>query len=256
MTFTSKHVILIVTLSLLLLPGISTPSLSDFEWGTEEGRRIAYTYHGASYNRVNVSGTIEIVETVVEEDIYFRVDDLSSYPIPTIEGISVTPFWYNSTPFEDSDNQELGWYIDNIGLIDEIAVRVGNWTVYDELAQEYWRSREFGDYIVTATEISRFWNITLEAYWPENYLVGVTFFSYAKDDGKLQYGYHKRCSGNESAIDLFLGLTIHNYAANVGSYIFIIGSVGAVGIIVIFVRAWRISKLADTDTGNWENENY
>ena len=242
MTFTYKHVVLIVALSLFLLPGSSIASISDFEWGTEEGRRIAYTYRGESYNRVNVSGTVEIVQVIVEEDIFFEVDDLTNYPIPTIEGVSVTPHWYNWTPFENSDDQELGWYIDNIDLIDEVAVRVGDWSIYAELAQEYWDSRNPGEFIVSFSETSRFWNITLKAFSSGDYLVGVTLFSYDKEDGKLEHGYHKRCNGSEDALEMYLGLTIHNYNTGMGEITFILGSFAVVGIIAIIVLPKRMAE--------------
>lgn len=76
-------------------------------------------------------------------------------------------------------------------------MRVGNWTLYNELVEEYWESlnSEITSFIVDITETLLLWNVTVSTYWPNEYLVGTTVFSYSKSNGVLNYGNYTRVGG-------------------------------------------------------------
>ncbi|MFW9974826.1 MAG: hypothetical protein ACFFDQ_06155 [Candidatus Thorarchaeota archaeon] len=195
-----KHIIVLVSLLLFLLPITSNASWSDLKWRIKEGDKIHYMYQGWLNYIEHINGTSVELTGHLQEEVYFVIEDLWGIPIPSVDGpsISVSPYWENGTPFgDDFDESVTGWIAKSIDKIDEIAVRVGNWTLYTEQAEVYWTSLEPGFFDVTLNETSKVWNITISVSWFEDYLSHIVSYSYSKFDGVLNYGNFTYYKGSE-----------------------------------------------------------
>lgn len=226
MRLNSKLIVVSIALILLALPTTSDATLADLEWKVQVGDRIDYTYLGISVYDETVT---------VEEEIYFTIDDLTGVPIPTTAGPSVTAYYPNGSLVNPPGEEILSWYTENLQLIDSVAVRVGNWTLYDDIVEDYWESRELPIYVVTFEESSKVWNATVTAYWPEDFLLRRTAYSYSKSTGILLHSYFVRyAGGNESAFDYYLSLT--KLVEHTGTeLVVVIGSITIVGALVVVV---------------------
>ena len=226
MRLNSKLIVVSIALILLALPTTSDATLADLEWKVQVGDRIDYTYLGISVHDETVT---------VEEEIYFTIDDLTGIPIPTTAGPSVTAYWQNGSLVDPPGEEILGWYTENLQLIDAVAVRAGNWTLYDDIVKDYWESRELPVYVVTLEESSQVWNATVSVYWPEDVPTRRTAYSYSKSTGILLHSYYVRyIGGNESEFDYYLSLTRLDTQSGT-EYIVVLGSAAIVGILVILI---------------------
>ncbi len=222
----SKLIFVAFTLTLIVLPTVSNASLSDLEWRVQVGDRLNYTYLGISVHDTTVT---------VEEEIYFIIDDLTGVPLPTISGPSVTAYWPNGSLVDPPGEELLGWYTENLQIIDAIAVRVGNWTLYTELVEDYWASREIYDYVVDIEETSTVWNATITVYHVGSILYSRSAYSFTKSTGILRHSYFVRyVGGDENEFDYYLNLTRVNNQS--GTEIVLVLSAGAIiGIVVILI---------------------
>ena len=223
-----KIIIAIFMLTLIALPTASDASLSDLDWKIQVGDRLNYRYLGIS--------NYETIVTV-EEEIYFVIDDLTGVPLPSYGGPSITAYWPNGSLFDESDESELGWYTDNLPLIAGVAVRVGNWSLYTELVEEYWASREINEYIVDIEETSTVWNVTV--YQSGTLPFSQSAYSYKKSTGILLHSYYIRyVAGNEENFDTYLGLTI--LEDQLGTEIALVLGTGVIiGIVVLSILLKR-----------------
>ena len=222
----SKIIFVAFTLILIALPTVSNASLSDLEWRVQVDDKLNYTYLGIS----DYESTV-----IVEEEIYFIIEDLTGVPLPSYGGPSVTAYWPNGSLFDESDESELGWYTDNLPLIDGIAVRVGNWSLYTELVEDYWASREINEYNVVIEETATVWNVTITVYFPGPLLFSQSAFSYTKSTGILIHSYYVRyAGGSEDDFDAYLSLTRLREQPAIEVAV-VIGTVTIVGILVIMI---------------------
>jgi hypothetical protein len=242
MKMESKHILVFVILLWLFLPTTSNASWSDLQWRIEEGDRIHYTYSGwRHYNKRVNETTVELTETLLE-DMYFVVEDLWGIPIPSVDGssIAVSPYWVNGTPFEDSHEPDAEWYIKRIDEIDQIAVRVGNWTLYAETAETYWTSLEWGSFDMMLNETSNLWNISITTHIFENYLDRTFSYSYSKFDGVLNYSNYTYYMGSEDepvfsvSLSRIIDSPVLQYELVIG-----IAAVAAVLILIIIIVVKR-----------------
>jgi hypothetical protein len=181
----------------LLLPITSNASWSDLVWRMKEGDTIHYMYGGWRNHYVNQT-YVEYTEEF-QENMYFVLENLWGTPIPSVDALSITvsPYWNNGTPFDDSNEPDDEWYIRPIDEIDQIAVRVGNWTLYTEAAENYWIAAETGFIDVKLNETSKVWNISITTHLFENYLDRTYSYSYSKFDGVLNYSNYTYYMGSE-----------------------------------------------------------
>ena len=226
MRLNSKLIVVSIVLILIALPTTSDATLTDLEWKVQVGDRLDYTYLGISVHDETVT---------VEEEIHFTIDDLTGVPIPTTAGPSVTAYYPNGSLVNPPGEEILGWYTENLQLIDSVAVRAGNWTLYDEIVEDYWESMELPVYVVTLEESSKVWNATVTAYWPEDFPVRRTAYSYSKSTGILLHSYFVRyVGGNESTFDYYLSLT--KLVEHTGSeFVIVIGAATIVGVLVVML---------------------
>ena len=198
MRLSSKCLSATIILSVFLLPTFSLATLTDLQWRVHEGDEIRYTYRGRT-SVGSLYGNISI-----DEEIYFVVDDLTGVPVPGISGVfaggapSVSVYWANRTAFDAE-----GWF-SNIHIVDAIAVRVGNWSLYTDLTNQFidslndqyrdlWSDPTFDRFEVVLHEKSKVWNVTVfvSVYnGTGGQLTGISSFEYSKADGVLNSGYY------------------------------------------------------------------
>lgn len=224
-----------------LIPSIANATLTDLQWRVSEGNEIEYTFRGQYYDWDDTKVTFE-------EDMYFVVDDLTGIPIPGLSGVftdggaaAVTPFWINDSSFDDE-----GWFT-NIGIIDSIVVRVGNWSLYTDLTYQFidsqnelysWIEPPIEPYAVILNETLKVWNVTVTRHLPSGgvpYLQSISSFSYSKSDGVLNYGAHHYFSGNKTNI---LAITRIDDQSNL-SFELVIGAATIIAVLVIIILVKR-----------------
>lgn len=219
----------------LFLPTTSNASWSDLVWRLKEGDTIHYTYSGWRNHYVNQT-FVEYTDEF-QEDLYFVLEDLWGTPIPSVDALSITvsPYWNNGTPFDESNKSDAGWYIRLIDRIDQIAVRVGNWSLYTEATEKYWTS-EPGYYVVRMNETSKAWNITISVSYVENSLSHIISYSYSKFDGVMNYSnftYYKE-GEDELLYSISLSRIItsqtHGYEVAAG-----IAAIAMVSVLIIII---------------------
>ena len=225
--FKSKILLVVFALSLIASPIISEASLSDLEWRINVGDRLNYTYLGISTHDTTVT---------VEEEIYFIIDDLIGVPIPTAAGSSVTAYWLNGSLVNTEGEDHPSFYCENLVLIDSIAIRVGNWSLYEEIVEDYWSVVTIPPsyYVVTFDESSETWNATVTVYWPEGLVNRRTAYSYSKSTGILLHCYYIRYTGGNVTEFDYLSLA-RLLSQSGGEDAVLIGYAVIVGVLVIVI---------------------
>lgn len=209
-------------------------------WGIEEGEKIFYRYQGQYVEYMQINETTVRCSIKFDEKIYFEIEDISGFPYPlaTSESPVSTPFWANGTGFDMNGN--LFW--SNIALLEPIALKLGNWTFYEEHVN-FMLDLEFDEIyhnqIGWVNETPTSWNFTLQyyRYTGEIFeLVSSCVRQYSKSDGVLDHVRFEVPASSFSE-ESYQELTVIREIPNI--YFFSAVISGGIILIVAIVILWK-----------------